>query len=412
MKFKHILKTAYHGLQTNKSRSMLTILGVVIGVAAIIIVMAVGNGAQALIVDQISGLGTETVIIRPGQGAAQDFTGALLSKALTESDVEAIRRTGNVPNLESAHPYVAVSERVNYQNETFSPTMMGGSVSFMADMLDVDLTEGNFYTEDDADSNARVVVIGQDVKEELFGLSQAVGQEVQIAVRDFEVVGVFDDTGQAGPFNFDDMVIMPNTTAQTYITGDDSYHEIITRADSPENVDKLVYDITATLRAEHDLRPGEEDDFDVQTQQNIIDQVSTVTTILSAFLIAMLSVALIVGGIGIMNIMLVSVTERTKEIGLRKALGATKEDIQRQFLLEAVMLTLAGGVVGIIMGGLVAWGAALVLSATVASGWTFVFPFAGAALGVGVSTIIGLIFGIYPARQAAEKSPIEALRYE
>ena len=412
MKLKHTIKTAYDGLRTNRKRSLLTILGVVIGVAAIIIVMAVGNGAQSLILDQISGLGQETVIIRPGQGVSQDFTGALISKSLTEDDVEALRQSGNVPNLTSAHPYVLLAENISYRSEDFSPTMLGGSVKFIAETLDVDLAEGAFFTQSDIDANSRVVVIGQDAKEELFGISRAVGEDVQIANRDFEIVGVFANTGQSGPFNFDDMVIMPQTAAHTYITGDNSYQEVLAQADTPENVDKLVYDITATLREEHDLQQGDENDFDVQTQENLIEQVSTVTTILSAFLIAMLSVALVVGGIGIMNIMLVSVTERTKEIGLRKALGATSKDIQRQFLTEAVMLTVAGGIFGIVSGTAIAWGASLILSAYVVAGWVFVFPFGGAILGVVAASAIGLLFGIYPARKAAEKSPIEALRYE
>lgn len=411
MKLKHTVKTAYEGLMTNRSRSFLTVLGVVIGVAAIIIVMAVGDGARALILDEVSGLGPETVIVRPGSGVS-DFSSTFVSNSLTQDDVEALQNSSNVPNLKNIHPYVIVSSAVEYRGDSYRPTMFGGSASFFAGTLDIDLADGEFYTQEDIDSNARKVVIGQDVKEDLFGLSQAVGSEVTIQNRNYEVVGVFADAGQIGGFNFDNMVMMPQTAAHNYITGDDAYQEIIIQADEPENVDKLIFDIKSTLRAQHDLDDGDEDDFYTQTQQNIIDQISTITAILSAFLIAMLSVALLVGGIGIMNIMLVSVVERTKEIGLRKALGATNEDIQKQFLFEAVMLTAAGGVIGVAAGALIAWVASVILSSTVISGWSFVFPVSGALLGVGVSMVIGLIFGIYPARQAAKKSPIEALRYE
>ena len=184
------------------------------------------------------------------------------------------------------------------------------------------------------------------------------------------------------------------------------------RADVPENAEKMAYDIELTLRDEHDIGFGEEDDFHVQTQEDVIEQIETIVNVFTAFLIAVVSISLVVGGIGIMNIMLVSVSERTKEIGLRKALGARGKDILRQFLTEAVILTSIGGVVGTIIGTLISLGVSLILAQTVAEDWTFSFPVAGAFLGVGVSAGVGLLFGIYPAGQASKKSPIEALRYE
>ena len=205
---------------------------------------------------------------------------------------------------------------------------------------------------------------------------------------------------------------IPHTTALRYVTGTDYYNEIITKADTVEHVDKMVFDITATLREEHDIRPGDEQDFNVQTQANLIDQIQLVTSVLTAFLAATAAISLVVGGVGIMNIMLVSVTERTKEIGLRKALGARRGDIARQFLFEAVMLTGFGGLIGILLGAFISFIASLWLSHTIAPDWAFVFPLSAAVLGILVSGGIGLLFGLYPANQAAKKSPIEALRYE
>ena len=250
------------------------------------------------------------------------------------------------------------------------------------------------------------------MKEELFGAIEAVGKSIEINQEKFRVVGVFPPKGQIAFFNIDDLVIVPYTAAQVYLTGDDTYTEIVLKADSSENMDKLVYDITATIRDTHDIAPGQDDDFVVRTQEGLMDQISTIVTILTAFLSAMVAISLIVGGIGIMNIMLVSVTERTKEIGLRKALGARRSDITRQFLFEAVMLTSLGGLIGVAAGVVVSFAASLVLAQVVDPNWEFVFPLSAAVLGVGVSAAVGLVFGIYPAVQAAKKSPIEALRYE
>ena len=274
------------------------------------------------------------------------------------------------------------------------------------------LQEGSYYTQDDIDRYMRVTIIGSKIRDELFGNQEAVGKSLNIKDQRFRIVGVFSDKGSVGGFNFDEMAMIPETTAQRYITGSDYFMEIIILADAVQNVDKMVLDITNTLRDTHDLSFGEEADFNVQTQKNLVGQIELVTSILTAFLAAVVAISLIVGGVGIMNIMLVSVTERTKEIGLRKALGARRRDILRQFLFEAVMLTSIGGLIGIILGAIVAFGISLILSRTVATGWTFTFPLGAAILGLFVSGGIGLLFGIYPANQAAKKSPIEALQYE
>lgn len=411
MNIKQTIKTALRALQAHKIRSFLTILGIVIGIASIIIVMSLGQGAQALILDQVSGLGPETVIVRPG-GGLSDFAGTLFAQSLKQRDVEDLKKRANVPNLVSAEPFVTIGEIVEYKGKKYRPTIFGGSSEFMAEVYGIGIGEGSAYDNNDIESNARVALIGKEIRDEIFENRNAIGEYIQIKNIKFKVVGVFEDTTPFAGFDFNELVMIPHTTALAYINSGDYYNELIVRGDSPENVEKLAFDIETTLRESHDLNPDEENDFTVQTQEEAIAQIKSIVTILTAFLTMVVAVSLVVGGVGIMNIMLVSVTERTQEIGLRKALGARRIDILRQFLFEATILTSIGGVIGIIIGVLISFGASLVLAQTVDENWRFVFPISAAILGVGVSAGVGLIFGIYPASQASKKSPIEALKYE
>lgn len=408
--------TAFQALVLHKVRSMLTILGIVIGIAAIMAMMSIGQGAENLILGEINGLGAETVVIRPGKepSGPSDFGDTLFADSIREREHRLISNPTNVPDIRDTMPVLAVSGSASYQGETYRPTIIGGDAEFFSNTFDVFPEFGTNFDEADIRSRAGVVVIGPTVEEELFGTESALGKRIRIKDKTFRVVGIYPKVGQKAFFNFDELVIMPYSTAQTYILGISHYNEIIVKLNSsePEVVERAVYDIEQTLREAHDITNPDDDDFYVETQQGLVDQVQTILGTLTAFLTSVVAIALVVGGIGIMNIMLVSVTERTREIGLRKALGATEKDILTQFLLEAVLLTAFGGIIGILLGGLISFLAALVLTYAVGLNWEFVFPISAAVLGVSMSAVVGLIFGIYPARKAAQKSPIEALRYE
>ena len=412
MKIKHSLKTAFTGLKTNRLRSLLTILGIVIGITAIILLMSVGQGAENLILDQIRGLGSQTIIVEPGrepQGPS-DF-GELFTDSLKDRDVEALKNPSNVRGLKEITPMVMQVVSVSFENETKRTSVIGAS-DFIAKILEIYPAQGNFFTDEDIKQRASVAVIGADVKEKLFGLSDAIGQKIKIKNKLFRVIGVLPAKGRVAMFNADDIVAVPYTTAQKYLLGINYYHALLIQAESEQAVPQVASEIRTTLREIHGITDPDKDDFHVTTQADAVQRVGMITTILTVLLVSIAAISLIVGGIGIMNIMLVSVTERTQEIGLRKAIGATEKDVLVQFLFESVILTVAGGVTGIILGIGFSFIASVILARIVSLGWSFTIPVSAVILGFGVSLIIGLIFGLYPARQAASKSPMEALRYE
>lgn len=415
MILKYQFKTALTGLKTHKSRSALTILGIVIGITAIIFMMSVGAGAQDLILGQIQGLGSKTIVVIPGREPKgptdPSVVETILSDSLKERDLRALREKSNVPTLTEVMPIVFGTASAVYEGETYRPTVFGAS-DLIAELFDLFPKEGVFFTEGDIKSRASVVVVGSKVVEELFGASDALGQRIKIKGRNFRIVGVLSKKGQVSFFNFDEAVIIPYTTAQQYIFGIKHFNRLIIQAESEEAISQTVRDIEITLRNSHNISDPDKDDFFVETQADLVERIGVITTIFTLFLVSVAAISLLVGGIGIMNIMLVSVTERTREIGLRKAVGATEKNILFQFLLETIILTAVGGVVGVVLGGGLSFIASLILSRVVSLGWTFSFPVSAALLGLGVSALVGLVFGLYPARQAARKSPIEALRYE
>lgn len=411
MKLKYSIKIANSGLMQHRARSFLTILGIVIGVAAIILVMSLGQGAQNLILDQVNGMGTRTVIVGGGrEPSGPSDAGQIFNDSLKKHDLEFLERKENTPSIKYIMPLVFGASGASYKSDTFNLTIFGAS-PLMEKIFDMPLRTGSFFTDEDIRSRAKYVVIGNKVKNELFGADDAVGKVIKMKGHNFRVIGVLAERGQDF-FNFDEAAIIPYTTAQDYVLGIKHFTRFIAEAKNETLINEAADEIKITLREAHNLDLGDKDDFFVITQVDLASRLSAITSVLTIFLAAVAAISLVVGGIGIMNIMLVSVTERTKEIGLRKALGATYKDILTQFLLEAIILTGLGGIIGILTGAFFSFVISKSITQFTSISWTFSFPISAAILGICVSGAIGLIFGLYPARTAARKSPIEALRYE
>jgi len=416
MKLSGSFFTALDGLKTNRGRSALTILGIIIGIAAVIAVMSVGQGAQSLVLGQIQTLGSNLIIIIPGGSVEEErqlpmSMGILTIKTLTRDDAKALSEKSNAPFIEEIMPIVIGQAMVIYGGEEKNTNFIGATANLPI-VNGIYPQEGRFFTEDEEKGMVRVAVLGSKVKEKLFGESEAVGQYIKVNRRSFEVIGVMEEKGARGMEDLDNQIYIPLSTAQKQILGINYLNAMMVNVASEDLIDQTISDTKTTLRIRHNISDPSKDDFTVRSQKEFAEIIGAVTGIFTILLACVAAISLVVGGIGIMNIMLVSVTERTREIGLRKAVGAGKNDILIQFLLEAVLLTFTGGIFGIALGALLSWGVSLIFGYFLKASWGFLLPLNAIALGVGVSVMIGLIFGIYPARKAAQLSPIEALRYE
>jgi len=420
MKWSESFYTALDGLKANKSRSALTILGIVIGIAAVIAMMAIGQGAQSLIVGQIASLGSNNIFVEPGPWSKNMERGTLFQTMMEEMEIKTLKYEDalaieKVPNVEKVAPLVMGVDRVISEKESKKLTYLGTTPQ-MAEISDVKCYLGRGLEDYDVKSNARVIVLGYKVRKDLFGEDDPIGKKVRIKKTTFKVIGVAEEKGMQTFMNMDEMIHLPITTAQEFLTGTDYVKWIAVKAKDEKLIDQTVEDIRLLLRERHNIYNPEgdwsKDDFKVVSQKETAETLSSITGIFTVLLSCIAAISLLVGGIGIMNIMLVSVTERTREIGLRKAVGARKNEILTQFLLEAIILTLAGGFFGIILGVLLSlltsWVFVQLLNAT----WNFYLPVSAVVLGFSVSAAIGLVFGMYPAQKAAGLNPIEALRYE
>lgn len=412
MRLRHTVKTALVALRIHTLRSFLTIIGIVIGVAAIIVIMSLGKSAEDLILNQIRGLGSQTIIIGPGREpeGPSNFI-EMYTDSLKERDMELLQKPSMVRGLKNITPIVMQMAPVSFEAEAIRTNILGAS-PIIGDILQLFVKDGAVFSEDDVQQRRSVAVIGSQVKEDLFGNGNAIGERMKIKGQTFTVVGALPPRGQVVFFDVDHTILVPYTTAQKYLLGINYYHSLLVEIEEDGLVPLAVRDIEYSLREAHDIDDPEKDDFHVMTQENTTERVKIVTNILTLLLVSVAAISLVVGGIGIMNIMLVSVVERTQEIGLRKSIGATNRDVLRQFLIEAVILTALGGVVGIILGLVVAFLASFVLSSVFLLNWGFQFSLPATLLGIFVSGFVGILFGLYPARLASRKAPIEALRYE
>jgi len=405
---------ATRGLLSKPSRTFLTLLGIAIGVAAVVTIASLGAGTRGLIVNEISGLGADVIAVQPGREPSgfADIASTLYAESLKQKDIDAVRKRENVPHAIDAQPFVIVPGAVTYGSESYYPQIIGGSAKFYEDIFDIHTIEGEMFGEQAINEKASIAVIGYKVNQELFGQSSGHGEKITIGGRKFRVSGVLPQLGQVAFAQVDEMVLIPYTTAMTYLLGQTHFNEFIVRVDDPSHVPQTERDIELTLRDTHDLEPGDENDFVIRTPAQLMEQVDTILLSLTIFLSAVVAIALLVGGIGIMNIMLVSVAERTREIGLRKAVGATDANILTQFLFEATLLTLLGGATGVAAGAALSFVASVAINTYTNLEWSFVLPLEAVLGALIFSIVIGLVFGIYPARKASRKSPMEALRYE
>lgn len=417
MTFGQALLEAIESLNGNKMRSGLTVLGIVIGVAAVIAMLAVGNGAQASITGSISSIGTNLLFVFKGRADGQQGPGRERSgkndRPLTLSDAEAIADPFAAPSVELVAPVIQGNGTISFGGENSTTTMTGVTPDYST-VRNLELSEGEFINQEHMLGRMSVVVLGPDAADALFGHHDGVvGETIRIEGQPFRVIGVLIAKGGGGFGSEDGNIYIPFTTAQARLIKHGAHDEVdvlYVQAVSAEAVPLASEEITNILRQRHRTPIGI-DDFTVFTQQDFLKTFETITGVLTIFLGGIAGISLLVGGIGIMNIMLVSVTERTREIGLRKALGARKRDILLQFLTESSLLSLIGGVIGILFGWLIAFAVGKVAAAT---GNNFV-PIVGTnaiILSTSFSAIIGLFFGIYPASRAASLEPVEALRYE
>jgi len=408
MLFSDLLKETYFALLSNKSRSALTILGIVIGISSVIAMISIGQGASQNIEDNIQSLGTNLLVVQPGsqRGVGTVVRGGFGSATtLTLDDAHAIEE--QITSIEAVAPEVSSRKQVKTTQGTNTNTSIYGVNESYLTAKNVELANGSFITDQHNKRISKVAVLGPTTRDDLFGEgADPLNQKIRIDNLEFTVIGVTQSKGGSGFGSADDLIYVPLSTAQRYITGNNNLNNINVQVVDETLMSSVQEQITNLLLIRHKIADSTQADFSIINQADILDTMSSVTGTLTLLLGAIGGISLLVGGIGIMNMMLTTVTERTKEIGLRKSLGAKNKDINIQFLAESVALTFIGGIVGVFLGWLVSF-----LITTFSSTTTSVTAFA-IFLAFGVSAAIGIVFGYYPARRAAKLNPIDALRYE
>jgi putative ABC transport system permease protein len=401
MLFWTIVKVGLRSLWASKLRSLLAMLGIIIGVGAVIAMLAMGAGARKQIMTRISSLGTNLLMVRPGQSGSHGVMSGT-SQHLTVADAQALLEAKDVA---SVAPVVQGNAQVKYLSKNWRVNIIGTSLTYLP-IRSFEVEQGRCFTESEAENMARVAILGPVTVTNLFDLNEPLGEIIKINGINFRVVGVLKSKGDQGFFNMDDQIIMPYTTAMKQLFGLDYVREIDVQAAAGSNLSAVQDTITDLLRRRHHLTAEQENDFSIRNQADAIETASQISDTFTMLLGGLASISLLVGGIGIMNIMLVTVTERTREIGIRKAIGAKRRSIHLQFLIESVIISGLGGLIGVALG----IGAARVLAAF--PNFSTAVELRSVLLALSFSAIVGVFFGWYPARRAATLDPVEALRYE
>lgn len=400
MNFLEILRFAVRGLTANKLRSALTTLGITIGVAAVILLVAVGNGASAAIAASIQGLGTNVVNVSPARGGGQGAS----ARPLTVQDAHALVDPIGAPDVKAASPVVNTTATATYGQTSYDISSVAGTEPAYFTTTNRDLAQGQLFTSEDVTAARKVVVLGPTTAESIFGTADPVGKNVLLNSIQFTVIGVLQAKGSTGLQNADDVAIAPISAVQNSLAGYGSLSQIAVQATSADSVSLAQSEITAILNARHGIRLGGTADYQIQNSEQLLATRTSATETFTVLLAAVAAISLLVGGIGVTNIMLVTVTERIREIGIRKAIGAPRAAILGQFLAEATMLSLFGGLLGVAIG--------VIGSRFTISGIKPVVVPSSILLAFAVSALIGLFFGSFPANRAAKLRPIDALRHE
>jgi len=403
MRFSEIINSSQQALRGNRLRTSLTMLGIIIGISSVILISSIGQGAVAFITEELSVFGTNFFSINPGEDMLSTMAGG--SNPLTIDDWEALEES-EISNIEMIAPFAWSSNDISGNEEKITALVYGMTTEAQI-LLKPDMIFGEFIAETDDNNQSKVAVLGQDVAEELFGENtNPVGESIRIDDTRFRVIGVTKSSGALTARFFDTVINIPLSTMMTYITGTDEIVEIDISVKDENLINQTIEDVEIFLRDHRGIEDDEPSDFYIQNFKDALSTIQTVTNLLTLMVAAISGISLIVGGVGVMNIMLVTVTERTREIGLLKAIGAKDQDIMIQFLIESMTLSVAGGLIGILFGLLGAFGISKV------AGIPFVISPIIIILAVGVASLVGIVFGIYPARRAARLNPIDALRYE
>lgn len=415
MNFLNPIKISYKNLLSTKGRSFLTVLGIIIGVAAVIIIFSVGLSAQALILDQIKGIGSNLIGILPGASEEKGPPAAVMGISITTlkyDDLLALRNTKNVPETEDAAGYVMGTAAAEYKSNNLNASFTGTTASYI-NVEDTEISFGRFFTEGEEVNLSRVAVLGATIANDLFGDEDPINKKIKLKDHNFTIIGIFKERGSAGfgLAGLDESVYIPLKTAQELIMGIDHLGYIRLKVKSADLIEAAKANIKTTLREQHDIDDPVNDDFTVRDQASAIETIGNVTNALRYFLLAIGTVSLLVGGVGIMNIMLIAVNQRIREVGLRKAIGAKNSDIISQFLAESAAISFVGGLIGIILGLLIVYLASIIVQ-KLGYNWPLLIAPMSIIAAAGISIFIGIVFGMYPARKASRISPMEALRYE
>lgn len=409
------IKISYKNLTAAKWRSFLTILGIIIGVASVIIIMAIGQSAQALILGQISGVGSNLIGVLPGASDEKGPPAAVLGisvTTLTYDDLNSLRDGRNVPEAEAGAGYVMGTASAVYNGTTLNASFTGTTASYI-EVENANIAQGRFFTKDEETNLARMAILGSTLAQDLFGPDDPLNKVFELKDQNFTVVGVLEERGSTsfGLGSQDDAVFVPLKTAQKLLLGINHLGYARLKVKSADLIPSAIANTKITLRDRHDIDNPADDDFSVRDQASALSAITNVTNILRYFLLTIGAISLIVGGVGIMNIMLIAVNQRIREVGLRKAVGARTDDVMAQFLVESASISLAGGLIGIIIGIFVSYLVSVIVR-NLGYDWQFFVSWQSIFVAAAVSILIGIIFGIYPARKASRISPMEALRYE